>query len=87
MPVVGAVFSRELLAAVLSFPCNPRGGDYEPWHVFGPVRTTREKMRRTILETRMHPVLSCWCVVATVTLALAAWQENIRPKMYVQLGK
>ena len=44
-------------------------------------------MRRTILETRMHPVLSCWCVVATVTLVLAAWQENIRPKMYVQLGE
>ncbi|XP_071862291.1 semaphorin 1a isoform X1 [Bombus fervidus] len=43
-------------------------------------------MRRTILETRMHPVLSCWCVVATVTLVFAAWQENIRPKMYVQLG-
>lgn len=63
------------------------GGDYESWHVFGVVRTTREKMRRTILETRMHPVLSCWCVVATVTLVLAAWQENIRPKMYVQLGE
>lgn len=63
------------------------GGDYESWHVFGVVRTIREKMRRTILETRMHPVLSCWCVVATVTIVFAAWQENIRPKMYVQLGE
>lgn len=62
------------------------GGDCEPWHVYGIVRTNREKMRRTILETRMHPLLSCWCVVATVTLVFAAWQENIRPKMYVQLG-
>lgn len=38
--------------------------------------------------TGMRPVLlSYWCVVATVTVALAAWQENVRPKMYVQLGE
>jgi len=47
-------------------------------------------MRRAGLRVapRIRPgLLSCWCVVATVTLALAAWQENVRPKMYVQLGE
>ncbi|XP_011869170.1 PREDICTED: semaphorin-1A isoform X1 [Vollenhovia emeryi] len=46
-------------------------------------------MRRASLRVapRMQPgLLSCCCVIATVTLALAAWQENVRPKMYVQLG-
>ncbi|XP_018376123.1 PREDICTED: semaphorin-1A isoform X3 [Trachymyrmex cornetzi] len=46
-------------------------------------------MRRASLRVapRMQPgFLFCWCVIATVTLALAAWQENVRPKMYVQLG-
>ncbi|KYN09683.1 hypothetical protein ALC57_18204 [Trachymyrmex cornetzi] len=46
-------------------------------------------MRRASLRVapRMQPgFLFCWCVIATVTLALAAWQENVRPKMYVQLA-
>ncbi|XP_020291407.1 semaphorin-1A isoform X2 [Pseudomyrmex gracilis] len=45
-------------------------------------------MRRSSLRVAlgMQPLLFCWCVVATITIALAAWQENIRPKMFVQLG-
>ncbi|KAL2732308.1 semaphorin-1A [Vespula maculifrons] len=46
-------------------------------------------MRRRITEvttSTMHPVLFCWCVAAIFSVALAAWQENVRPKMYVQLG-
>ncbi|KAL6266365.1 hypothetical protein P5V15_003220 [Pogonomyrmex californicus] len=45
-------------------------------------------MRRASFRVapRMQPgLLFCWCVIATATLALAAWQENVRPKMYVQL--
>jgi len=46
-------------------------------------------MRRAGLSVapRMRPLLACWCVIATLTLVLAAWQENVRPKMYVQLGE
>ncbi|KAL2723908.1 semaphorin-1A [Vespula squamosa] len=47
-------------------------------------------MRRRITEvttSTMHPVLFCWCVAAIFSAALAAWQENVRPKMYVQLGE
>ncbi|RLU25324.1 hypothetical protein DMN91_001480 [Ooceraea biroi] len=46
-------------------------------------------MRRASLRAApgMRPLLSCWCVIATLTLALAAWQENVRPKMYVQLAQ
>ncbi|KAF7389309.1 hypothetical protein HZH66_010446 [Vespula vulgaris] len=46
-------------------------------------------MRRRITEvttSTMHPVLFCWCVAAIFSVALAAWQENVRPKMYVQLA-
>lgn len=34
----------------------------------------------------MQLFFSCW-VITMFSFAIAAWQENVRPKMYVQLGK
>ncbi|XP_043278781.1 semaphorin-1A isoform X2 [Venturia canescens] len=34
----------------------------------------------------VHLHVLCWCLVAMLSFGLAAWQENVRPKMYVQLG-
>ncbi|XP_066594900.1 semaphorin-1A-like isoform X2 [Prorops nasuta] len=43
-------------------------------------------MTRSSRFFKANLAATCWLLVAMTTVALAAWQENVRPKMYVQLG-